>query len=86
MVRHLPMVVQLGPQSHAWGSCPRRNPSGVPGQGSGSPTGPSERPGRGWVSSVVIGIDQTDRSTNEERPCTTTHRLVKKLSVYQSSS
>ena len=42
--------------------------------------------GRGRVSSVVIGIDRTDRSTNEERPCTTTHRLVKKLSVCQSSS
>ena len=29
MVRHLPMVVQLGPQSHTWGSCPWRNLSGA---------------------------------------------------------
>ena len=28
-VRHLPIVVQLGPRSHAWGSCPRRNSSRV---------------------------------------------------------
>ena len=27
VVRHLSMVVQLGPQSHTWCSCPRRNPS-----------------------------------------------------------
>ena len=46
-VRHLPIVVQLGPRSHAWGSCPRRNSSRVvrvPGRESGSRTRPSKTP------------------------------------------
>jgi len=46
-VRHLPIVVQLGPRSHAWGSCPRKNSSrvvGVPGRESGSRTRPSKAP------------------------------------------
>ena len=64
----------------------RAEQSGVPGRGLGSRTGPSKRPSRGRVYTVVIRIDQTDRSTIEERPYTTTHRLVKKLSVCQSSS
>ena len=41
------MVVRLGPQSHAWGSCPWRNPSGavgVPGWKSGSRMGPRKTP------------------------------------------
>ena len=89
MVWHLPMVVQLGPQSHAWGSCPRRDPSRAErslrvGIRVADRTQRETRSGR--VSSVVIGIDQTDHSTNEERPCTTTHRLMKKLSVCQSFS
>ena len=46
-VRHLLLVVWLGPQSHAWGSCPWRKPSGavgVPGRRSGSRTGPRQTP------------------------------------------
>ena len=47
VVRHLPMVVQLGPQPHAWSSCPRRSLSRVersPRRGSGPPTGPTRDP------------------------------------------
>ena len=46
-VRHLLLVVRLGPQSHAWGSRPWRKPSGavgVPGRRSGSWTGPRKTP------------------------------------------
>ena len=46
-MRHQPIVVQLGPWSHAWGLCPRRNSSrvvGVPGRESGSRTRPSKTP------------------------------------------
>eukprot|EP00831_Metopus_contortus_P079743 TRINITY_DN7_c0_g1_i34.p1 TRINITY_DN7_c0_g1~~TRINITY_DN7_c0_g1_i34.p1 ORF type:complete len:236 (+),score=-19.23 TRINITY_DN7_c0_g1_i34:611-1318(+) len=34
--------------------------------------------------SFVIGINQTNHSTNQERPCTTTHRIKKELSICQS--
>ena len=46
-VRHLLLVVRLGPQSHTWGSCPWRKPSGavgVPGRRLGSRTGPRKTP------------------------------------------
>eukprot|EP00347_Sterkiella_histriomuscorum_P023354 403334965 len=35
--------------------------------------------------SFVNGINQTNHSTNQERPCTTTHRIKKELSICQSS-
>ena len=47
VVRHLLLVVRLGPQSHAWESCPWRKPSGavgVTGRRSGSRTGPRKTP------------------------------------------
>lgn len=34
--------------------------------------------------SLVIGINQTNHSTNQERPCTTVRRITKELSVCQS--
>lgn len=34
--------------------------------------------------SLVIGINQTNHSTNQERPCTTVHRIKKELSVCPS--
>jgi hypothetical protein len=34
--------------------------------------------------SLVIGINQTNHSTNQERPCTTVHRIKKELSICQS--
>lgn len=44
---------------------------------------------RGWgyweaEVSLVIGINQTNHSTNQERPCTTIHRIKKELSVCPS--
>ena len=34
--------------------------------------------------SLVIGINQTNHSTNQERPCTTVHRIKKELSICPS--
>ena len=34
--------------------------------------------------SLVIGINQTNHSTNQERPCTTVQRIKKELSICQS--
>ena len=34
--------------------------------------------------SPVTGINLTNHSTNQQRPCTTSHRIVKELSVCQS--
>ena len=34
--------------------------------------------------SLVIGINQTNHSTNQERPCTTVHKIKKELSICQS--
>lgn len=34
--------------------------------------------------SLVIGINQTNHSTNQERPCTTIHRIKKELSICPS--
>ena len=34
--------------------------------------------------SLVIGINQTNHSTNQERPCTTIQRIKKELSVCPS--
>ena len=34
--------------------------------------------------SLVIGINQTNHSTNQERPCTTVHRIKKEPSVCPS--
>ena len=34
--------------------------------------------------SLVIGINQTNHSTNQERPCTTIHRIKKERSVCPS--
>ena len=47
VVRHLSVVVQLGPQPHAWRPCPRRSPGGAersPRRGPGPPTGPTRDP------------------------------------------
>jgi len=35
--------------------------------------------------SLVIGINQTNHSTNQERPCTTLQRIKKELSICPSS-
>jgi len=34
--------------------------------------------------SLVIGINQTNHSTNQERPCTTNQRIKKELSICPS--
>jgi len=34
--------------------------------------------------SLVIGINQTNHSTNQERPCTTVQRIKKERSICQS--
>jgi len=45
------------------------------------------RPRTIWKAEImfVIGISQTNHSTNQERPCTTLQRIEKELSICQSS-
>ena len=52
----------------------------------GNPTDGRCEPEARWEGdvSLVIGINQTNHSTNQERPCTTVRRIKKELSVCPS--
>ena len=93
------LAVYTAPQrSWARGS---RGTAGVPGGVRGRRTDPhTHRPGRTdgppygmrargyWEAevSLVIGINQTNHSTNQERPCTTIQGIKKELSICKSEA
>ena len=69
-VRNLLLVVRLGPQSHAWGSCPWRKPSraaGVPGRRSGSRTGCRTHTNQ-FAPPKVLSRSSSKRLTQNQRP------------------